>query len=210
MNELKQINHVLKHKYSCSDVVVGDSKPTVINLHTKGSLDPGFCVLPKGWSYQRLGAQNKAYLYCASGAAPFFRASCSTADPGKGLVISQHWFRDSIIFHGNDMFSAFVRYIKVAACTPRAVRNGKRSGSRKCTVKKAILGCAQYKYNRAFNLDFVFRQKARKCYIDHTIWGGGDKALLDKVKRKHGSKNHGCLRLTLCDPRVKESMAMQI
>ena len=108
------------------------------------------------------------------------------------------------------MFSTFVRYIKVAACTRRAVRNGKRSGPRKCTVKKAILGCAQYKWNRTFNLDFVYRENARKCYTDLLMWGGGDKALLDKAKRKHGSKNAGCRRLTLCDPRVKESMAMQI
>ena len=114
------------------------------------------------------------------------------------------------MFIGQDMFSAFVRFIKVAACTPRAVRNGKRSGPRKCTVKKAILGCAQYKWNRTFNLDYVYRAQARTCYADHTIWGGDDKALLAKVKRKHGSKNHGCRLLTLCDPRVKESMAMQI
>ena len=99
----------------------------------------------------------------------------------------------------------------VSACTPRAVRNGKRSGPRKCTVKKAILGCAQYKWNRAFNLDFVYREQARKCYTDIEQWGGGDKALLDKAKRrsKHRS-GAGCRRLTLCDPRVKESMAMQI
>ena len=111
--------------------------------------------------------------------------------------------------HQGDMVSAFVRYIKVAACTPRAVRNGKRSGPRKCTVKKAILGCAQYKWDRGFNLDFAYRKQARKCYADKAIWGGGEKALLAKVKRKHRSTKP-CRRLTRCDPRVKESMAMQI
>ena len=73
-----------------------------------------------------------------------------------------------------------------------------------------IVGCAQYKWNRTFNLDYVYRAQARTCYADHTIWGGDDKALLAKVKRKHGSKNAACRRLTLCDPRVKESMATQI